>query len=258
MSRQGKEREIEGLFRRMRETADPGQKEALREEIISANEGLVRALARKFSQRGEPMEDLIQIGMIGLINAVDGFDPSRGNRFTTFAHPTILGEIKRHFRDKGWWVRVPRGVQELKLAVGHSIDRLSHELMRDPKISEIAADLGVSEEQVVEAAELDYMYNPVSLDGEWEEQGQADWQSKMRTEVKGDWERILTVAKLGEALESLGPRQRAVIKMRFFGGLTQTEIARRLKVSQMYVSRLQQKGLRALRQFLEGETVGKR
>lgn len=257
MLTQERERGMDELFRRLRRIRNAGQRKALREQIILANQGLVRALARKFGHRGEPLEDLIQVGMVALINAVDRFDPGRGNRFATFAHPTILGEIKRYFRDKGWSVRVPRRLQELRLAVSRSVDRLSHELMRDPRISEIAADLGVSEEEVVEVGEMDYLYSPLSLDAEWDQEEPMEWQPKVPAGKREDWERILATANLDEAMESLSPRHKSVIRMRFFGGMTQTEIARRLDVSQMHVSRLQQQGLRALRRYFEGEAIGK-
>ena len=258
MPRQEREQAIDGLFRRLHGTGDAEEKEAVREEIILANIGLVRALARKFSQRGEPLEDLIQVGMVGLINAVDRFDPDRGNRFATFAHPTILGEILRYFRDKGWTVRVPRRLQELRLAVSRSVDRLSHELMRDPRISEIAADVGISEELVLQVSEMDYFYSPASLDADWGQEEATEWEPGASDTKRMDWEMILSRANLDEAIESLVPRQRAVIKLRFFAGMTQTEIADRLSVSQMHVSRLQHQGLHALRRYFEGEAIGKR
>ena len=257
MPRQDQESQIEGFFRCLRNTRDAEEMTALREKIILANLGLVRALARKFSQRGELQEDLIQVGMVGLINAVDRFDPERGNRFATFAHPTILGEIRRYFRDKGWTVKVPRRLQELRLAVSRSVDRLSHELMRDPRISEIAADVGISEEQVIEIGEMDNLYTPASLEGEWEIEQPPEWEPRAQTAKRMDWQKILAAANLDEAVQSLSSRQRAVIQMRFFNGMTQTEVARTLNVSQMHVSRLQQQGLRALRRYFEGETIGK-
>ena len=234
------------LFDKYRRTRDP----KIREQLILAHANLVRYLARKFANRGEPVEDLTQVGMIGLINAIDRFDPSRGVRFATYATPTIVGEIRRHFRDRGWAVKVPRRLQELSLAVTKVMDQLTQELDRSPTVAEIASRLEVSEEEALEAMELRELYDLPSLDSELGE-GSEDSRG-----VLGDYvgemdvalERFERRTRLADALRALPPRERKVIALRFFGSLSQTEVARRMGISQMHVSRLQQRALKRLRE----------
>jgi len=237
------------LFQEYQRTRDEG----VREQLIEAHANLVRYLARKFANRGEPLEDLIQVGMIGLINAVDRFDPDRGIRFATYATPTILGEIRRYFRDRGWAMKVPRRLQELSLAANKAADGLTQELDRSPKISEIAARLEVTEEEALEAMELGELYELPSLDRDLGDDSDdsggvlADYVGRTDAEVD-QFERR---AHLTQALSELPEREHNIIELRFFRNLSQTEVARRLKISQMHVSRLQQKALRKLRQLLQ-------
>jgi RNA polymerase sigma-B factor len=242
---------IEGLFRQLRATGDP----RLRERLISAHLNLVRFLARKFANRGEPVDDLIQVGTIGLINAVDRFDPERGIRFATYATPTIAGEIKRHFRDRGWAIKVPRRLQELNLAAGKAVDALMQRLDRSPTVKEIAQAIGATEEDALEALELGQMYELVSLDSET---GRADDDSHT---VLADYvgnddvvlEEIGVRSSLVDSLKRLPERERKIIELRFFRNLSQTDVARRLGISQMHVSRLQQKALTRLRELARGQ-----
>jgi RNA polymerase sigma-B factor len=234
------------LFDEYGRTRDP----KIREQLILAHTNLVRYLARKFSNRGEPVEDLIQVGMIGLINAIDRFDPSRGVRFATYATPTIVGEIRRYFRDRGWAVKVPRRLQELSLAVSKAMDGLTQELDRAPTVAEIASRLEVTEEEVLEAMELGELYQLPSLDGELGNGSEtshgalSDYVGEMDVAM----ERFESRTRLADALRALPPRERKVIELRFFGNLSQTEVARRMGISQMHVSRLQQRALKRLRE----------
>jgi len=239
------------LFAQYHHTRDP----QLREQLILAHMNLVRYLARKFANRGEPLEDLIQVGTIGLINAIDRFDPSRSIRFATYATPTIVGEIRRHFRDRGWAVKVPRRLQELSLAANKLTDQLTQELDRAPTVAEIADRLGVDEGQALEALELGELYELPSLDREMGEDSEesgavlADYVGQIDTAM----ERFERRARLAQALNTLPERERRIIEMRFFSNLSQTEVARRLKISQMHVSRLQQRALERLRELVRDQ-----
>ncbi len=236
------------LFEEYGRTRDP----KLRERLILAHSNLVRYLARKFANRGESLEDLVQVGMIGLMNAIDRFDASRGIRFATYATPTILGEIRRYFRDRGWAVKVPRRLQELSLAANKAIDSLTQELDRAPTVAEIAARLEVSEQEALEAMELGDLYELPSLDAALGDESDdsrgvlADYVGGMDEEM----ERFEKRARLAEALRALPARERQVVQLRFLNGLSQIEVARRLKISQMHVSRLQHRALERLRQVI--------
>jgi len=244
--------DVDRLFRRLQQEKDPEKKAAVREEIIAANTPLVHALAGRFRDRGEPLEDLIQVGMVGLINAVDRFDPSKGYRFATFATPTIVGEIKRYFRDKGWTMRVPRRLQELRLLVNRAIDELSHELRRSPTVAEIADRVGAPAEDVEMAMELDLVYDLVSLDTSRDEDDETrPYEAQVAAPESRATEDVLARTDLEEAIQSLPERQRRIVIMKFFKDMTQAEIAKALRMSQMHVSRLQHLALLALRRRLE-------
>jgi RNA polymerase sigma-B factor len=224
----------------------------LRERLILAHSNLARYLARKFANRGEPLEDLIQVGMIGLMNAIDRFDPTRGIRFATYATPTILGEIRRYFRDRGWAVKVPRRLQELSLAASKAVDTLTQELDRAPTVAEIAARLEIGEQEALEAMELGDLYALPSLDtalGEDSDDSRGALSDYVGA-VDKEMERFERRARLTQALGALPPRERRIIELRFLRGLSQTEVARRLKISQMHVSRLQHRALERLRQVV--------
>ncbi len=238
------------LFEKYRRARDP----QVREQLILAHLNLVRYLARKFANRGEPLEDLIQVGTIGLINAIDRFDPDRGIRFATYATPTIVGEIRRHFRDRGWAVKVPRRLQELSLAAGKASDQLSQQLDRAPTIAEIAGRLGVDEGQALEAMELGEMYELPSLDqdmgGDDSEESRAVLADYVG-QVDAEMEQFERRTRLAQALKALPEREREIIKLRFLSNLSQTEVARRLSISQMHVSRLQHRALERLRELVK-------
>ncbi|MDI6713005.1 MAG: SigB/SigF/SigG family RNA polymerase sigma factor [Anaerosomatales bacterium] len=241
------------LFRRYRENGD----EAARDELVSMYLNLVRYLASRFRNRGEPLDDLVQVGTIGLIKAIDRFDVDRDVEFTTYATPTIVGEIKRHFRDKGWAVKVPRRLQELSFKVNQSLDSLTQELKRAPTIEEIAERVGASAEEVLEALESSEAYNFVSLESDRNSDSQDSTFSILEYVGKND--HLIDVvedrATLAEGLKQLSPLEQQVLYLRFFEGLTQTDIASRLGVSQMQVSRMLRKTLRVLREALVPEEV---
>ena len=225
-----------------------------RDELVVAHLNLVRYLAVRFANRGESLDDLMQVGTVGLIKAIDRFDVERGVEFTTYATPTIIGEIKRYFRDKGWAVKVPRRLQELNLAVNRAVENLSMKLGRSATVSDLAHHLGTSDEEIIEAQELGQAYNLLSLDSELSLDGDA----KPTTLLDyvgmqdGELELLEDKANLERSFHVLDRRERIIIYLRFFENVSQTEIARRLDVSQMHVSRLQQKALDKLKRFLNG------
>lgn len=236
------------LFRQYKATGDPEG----RDQLIVSHLNLVRFLASKFKNRGEPLDDLIQVGTIGLIKAIDRFDPSRGLEFTTYATPTILGEIKRHFRDKGWSVRVPRRLQELSAKVNQANDELTNELSRSPSVEEIAKRVGASVDDVLEAMESSSAYSSVPLEGggssdDDEPTSVIDHYATEDADLAASDDRIV----LEEAIADFSPRERDVIRMRFVDGLTQVEIAERLGVSQVQVSRLLRRTLRRIQDKID-------
>ncbi len=236
-----------------RDSTGESEHERLRNELVVAHLNLVRYLAVKFANRGEALDDLIQVGTVGLLKAIDRFDLERGVEFTTYATPTIVGEIKRYFRDKGWAVKVPRRLQELNLAVNRALEKLTVKLGHSPTVAELAAHVGASEEDVLEAQELGQVYNLLSLDTELN--GEGDKKSQTLADYVGQNDSALELledrANLERAFEVLNGRERVILYLRFYESVSQTEIAKRLNVSQMHVSRLQQKALEKLRNFLK-------
>lgn len=233
------------LFERYRASGD----EDARDELITMYLNLVKYLASRFRNRGEPMDDLVQVGTIGLIKAIDRFDIDRQLEFTTYATPTIVGEIKRHFRDKGWAIKVPRRLQELSFKVNQAVDALTQKNQRSPTIAEIAEYLEVTSEEVLEAMETSEAYNFVSL--ETDRSGDNS-DSFSILEYVGKDDALMGVVEdrttLSAAFTKLSPQEQKVLYLRFFEGLTQTEIAQRLDISQMQVSRLLRRTLRILRE----------
>ena len=235
----------EELRRKFQEFADT-RDQHLRDELIEAHLGLAEYLARRFSNRGEPLDDLVQVASVGLLKAVDRFDPERGVEFSTYATHTVVGELKRHFRDKGWAVRAPRRMQELYLRLGKVISTLSQELGRSPTIPELAAEAQVSEEEVLEAMEAGQAYRFASLDAP----SPGDEGDTMGATLGEDDPELIDAerrATLSPLLARLPPREQTILHLRFFEGLTQSEIASRLGISQMHVSRLLGRSLAQLR-----------
>jgi len=218
---------------------------AAREELVRLYQPLAEYLARKFAGRGEAVEDLIQVASIGLLNAIDRFDMSREVQFPTYAAVTIVGELKRHFRDKGWSVRVPRRLQEVGLRVNRVLGELWQELGRSPTVAEIAKKLELPEEQILEAMEAMQAYSTTSLDAPIGEDGLTH--GDMLPQEDDSLELLEAWASVGPMLRELPQRERRILYLRFFKGLTQTEIAEQLGISQMHVSRLLSQTLAQLR-----------
>lgn len=220
--------------------------EKLRAELIEAHIGLAEYLARRFANRGEPLDDLVQVASMGLVKAVDRFEPERGLEFSTYATHTIVGELKRHFRDKGWAVRVPRRMQELHLRLSGLVNTLNQDLGRAPTVAEIAQAAGVSEEEVLEAMEAGQAYRFASLDAPVP----GDDSGTLATSLGEEDASMVDVehrVALSPLIAKLPERQQKILHLRFFEGLTQSEIATRLGISQMHVSRLLARSLAQLR-----------
>ncbi len=242
------------LFERLAELP-PGAPERLRirAELVEIHLPLVEYLARRFRNRGEWLDDLTQVATIGLIKSIDRFDLSRGVEFSTYATPTIVGEIKRHFRDKGWAVRVPRRLQELKLALTKAISDLAQRLGRAPTVAELAEHLQMSEEEVLEGLESANAYSTVSLDAP----DSGDEDSPAVAESLGMVDEALEGVEYRESLkpllERLPPREKRILLLRFFANMTQSQIATELGISQMHVSRLLARTLSQLREGLTSD-----
>ena len=225
----------------------------LREELVEAHLPLVEYLARRFRNRGEPLDDLVQVATIGLIKSVDRFDLDRGVEFSTYATPTIVGEIKRHFRDKGWAIRVPRRLQELKLSLTKATSELSQKNGRSPTVAELAGHLGLTEEEILEGLESANAYSAVSLDapdgGDDDSPAVADSLGMMDDALEG----VEYRESLKPLLEQLPAREKRILLLRFFGNMTQSQIASELGISQMHVSRLLARTLAQLRTGLLSE-----
>jgi RNA polymerase sigma-B factor len=215
---------------------------------------LANDLAHRFAGRGEPIQDLVQTATVGLIKAVDRFDAHRGHDFPAFAVPTIVGEVKRYFRDQTWEVHVPRGLQELRRAVGESTETLAQQLGRSPTAAEVADDLHVPERDVREGMQVARAYNPASLDAPAGGAATGGEPGLALGELLGGEDAALARAELrmtvAPAVAALPERQRRILRLRFVGNLTQDQIAARVGISQMHVSRLLTRTLHALRDQL--------
>jgi RNA polymerase sigma-B factor len=251
------ERNDRELLRRYHEEGDLQARERLIEQYMS----LVRSLARRYSYRGEQLDDLVQIGAIGLIKAIDRFDLERGVELTTYATPNIIGEIKRHFRDKGWSVRVPRGLQELNVQLSRLIEQLTVQLERSPTIAELAKASDSTEEEVLEALESGRAYSTLSLStGGGGGDGDDDLDPlESIGEEEHEYEVSEDRAVLEPGFRALDDRERRILHLRFFEGLTQSQIAQQVGISQMHVSRLIRRSLEKIRaEIAEEEGAGER
>jgi RNA polymerase sigma-B factor len=249
--------ELRALHRRYRDTTDPAEKERIREQLVNAYHDFVYFLARKFQNRGEPLDDIVQVGYLGLIKAIERFDPDLGFEFTTFATLTVAGEIKRHFRDKGTAIRFPRRLQELHQSVVRVNEQMKNELGREPTVSELAERLGVTPDDVTEAMEIGPAYVPLSLDQPIAS-GDGESSRSVSEQIGGadpELDRVEMRDVLDRAMEHLTPRERSIMAMRFYEQMSQSEIARRLGISQMHVSRLQRAALEQLRKYVPQESA---
>lgn len=223
---------------------------AERERLIMQHLPLVRGLARRYADRGEPLDDLVQVGTIGLIKAIDRFEPERGFKLASFATPTILGEIRRHFRDRSWTIRVPRGMQEARAQISHAVTVLSAENGRSPTVREIAESTGLSMDDVLDALAAGSAQRPGPLAAPGSE-GEEDAGAVVGVEERG-YEQAEARATLDAGLSALPARERVILHLRFEEGLTQSQIAERVGVSQMHVSRLIRRALDSLRESTGG------
>ena len=241
-------RDMFGKLRSLPEGA-PDRRE-VRDQLVEMHLPLVEYLARRFGNRGEPLDDLIQVATIGLIKAVDRFDLDRGVEFSTYATPTIVGEIKRYFRDKGWAIRPPRRLQELKVLLAKATGDLSQSLGRAPTVAELAQRLRLTEEEVLEGLESANAYSTVSLDAP----DSGDEDAPAVAESLGGWDEALEGVEYRESLkpllDQLSPREKRILMLRFFGNRSQSQIAAELGISQMHVSRLLARTLTQLRHGL--------
>ncbi|OBG86681.1 RNA polymerase subunit sigma [Mycobacterium sp. NS-7484] len=244
--------DVRDMFRELSELSEdaPGF-ERQRERIVQRCLPLADHIARRFDGRGEPREDLVQVARVGLVNAVNRFDVEAGSDFVSFAVPTIMGEVRRHFRDNSWSVKVPRRLKELHLRLGAATAELSQRLGRAPTASELAAELDMDREEVVEGLVAGSSYNTLSIDSG----GGGDEDAPAIVDTLGDMDtgldQIDNRETLRPLLAQLPERERTVLVLRFFESMTQTQIAERVGVSQMHVSRLLAKSLARLRDQLQ-------
>ena len=236
------------LWRKFAQDRDP----AIREELVRRNMPFAKRLALRYRGASESFDDLLQVANLGLLNAVDRFDPARGIPFTAFASPTILGELKRHFRDRVWTVRVPRGLHDRMAEVDKAIAELTERLQRSPTVGEIAARLEVEQTDVLEVMEANHNRRPLSLDRpagpeDPEESAPADW---IGEEDKG-FELVEGRIALDAALPHLDDRERLVLRLRFVEDMTQSQIAERIGNSQMHVSRILRRALERIREQIK-------
>jgi RNA polymerase sigma-B factor len=240
------------LFAALNADASPARdRRAAREELVHLHLALVQHCARRFRHRGEPFEDLVQVGTIGLLKSIDRFDEERGVEFSTYATPTIIGEIKRYFRDKGWAIRVPRRLQELRMQIGSATAELTQSLGRSPTARELAERIECSVEEIVEGLESNNAYATLSLDaGDDHDDHATRLLDALGSEDSG-LEHVEIRESIKPLLDALEPREKKILLLRFFKNMTQTQIAEEIGVSQMHVSRLLTRTLAQLRVSLE-------
>jgi RNA polymerase sigma-B factor len=232
-------------------TTLPAGRTHARDDLVHLHLPLVEHCARRFRNRGEPFEDLVQVGTIGLLKSIDRFDSDRGVEFSTYATPTIIGEIKRYFRDKGWAIRVPRRLQELRMQIGAATAELTQSLGRSPTPRELAESIGCSVEEIIEGIESSNAYSTLSLDASDDsEDGGGSMLDAIGMEDE-NLEHVEIRESLKPLLDALEPREKKILLLRFFKNKTQTQIAEEIGVSQMHVSRLLSRTLDQLRASLE-------
>lgn len=240
------ERNVEALLIAYHREGD----RAAREQAVVELTPLVRALASRYAGRGEPLDDLVQVGMLGLIKAVDRFDVDRGVDFSSYAIPTVVGEIRRHFRDRAWAMHVPRRLKELSLRLSRILDHLTNELGRSPTIAELAEAAGVEEEDVIDALDSSNAYTTRSLHAPFEDGGDDNLSDKLGVEDAG-YEEVEDGALVAAGLDALDERERRIVELRFFEEMTQSQIAAEVGISQMHVSRLLRRALAKMRGRIE-------
>lgn len=232
------------------QSSDPVRSRA-REQLVHLHLPLVEHCARRFRNRGEPLEDLVQVGTIGLIKSIDRFDTDRGVEFSTYATPTIIGEIKRHFRDKGWAIRVPRRFQELRMQISAASADLTQVLGRSPTPRELAEKIGCTVEEVVEGMESSNAYSTLSLDANDGDDAAPMLHAMGAPDL--NLEQVEVRESVKPLLDKLDEREKSILLLRFFKNMTQSQIAEEIGVSQMHVSRLLTRTLESLRASLEAD-----
>jgi RNA polymerase sigma-B factor len=242
------------LFARMTGCRTEADRSRVRAEMIETGLPLAVRLARHYQGRGEPFEDLVQVATVGLIKAIDGYDAQRGP-FSHYAGPTVRGELKKHFRDRGWSVRVPRRLQELKLDMSRAHEVLVHRLGRAPTVTDLAGYLHVDEDQIIEGMDLSHAYQPVSLDAPVSAQADAADLGEMLGARDPAVESVDDRMTLATLLPHLPEREQRILHLRFFGNMTQSQIATEIGISQMHVSRLLGQALAWLREAMTGDTT---
>jgi RNA polymerase sigma-B factor len=247
----GKRRSVELFAAFLADGTPAAERTTAREALVHLHLPLVEHCARRFRNRGEPFEDLVQVGTIGLLKSIDRFDTERGVEFSTYATPTIIGEIKRYFRDKGWAIRVPRRLQELRMQIGAATAELTQSLGRSPTPRELAHAIGCSVEEIIEGIESSNAYSTLSLDASDDaEDGGGSMLDALGVEDE-NLEHVEIRESLKPLLDALEPREKKILLLRFFKNKTQTQIAEEIGVSQMHVSRLLSRTLDQLRASLE-------
>ncbi len=233
------------------EEESPASRAVARDDLVHLHLSLVEHCARRFRNRGEPLEDLVQVGTIGLIKAVDRFETDRGVEFSTYATPTVIGEIKRHFRDKGWAIRVPRRLQELRMQIGGATGDLTQKLGRSPTPRELSEVIGCTVEEVMEAIESSHAYATLSLDASDDSDDGPPAMLATLGVADANIEHVEVRESLKPLLDGLGEREKRILLLRFFKNMTQSQIAEEIGVSQMHVSRILTRTLAQLRTSLE-------
>jgi RNA polymerase sigma-B factor len=239
------DRTVDALLNAYHREGDESAREAVLVELMP----LVRALASRYAGRGEPLEDLVQVGALGLIKAVDRFDVDRGVEFSSYAVPTIVGEIRRHFRDRAWGMHVPRRLKELSVRLSRVLDELTTELGRSPTMAELAKAADVEEEEVIDALDSAQAYSTRSLQAPFDEEGES-LGDRLGVEETG-YDEVEDSALVSAGLEGLDERERRIVELRFFEEMTQSQIAAELGISQMHVSRLLRRALSTMRGRIE-------
>ncbi|MPZ65797.1 MAG: SigB/SigF/SigG family RNA polymerase sigma factor [Pseudonocardiaceae bacterium] len=234
--------------------ADDPRRAKLRDELVAGHLPVARHIARRFAHRGEPQDDLEQVAILGLIQAVDRYQPDRGSDFLSFAVPTITGEVRRHFRDHAWAMRVPRRLKDLHVSLGTAISELSQRVGRAPTATELARHLDLPREEIFEGLEAASAYRSSSLDDLLTADQDTAALEGVVGEADAELDRVEYRTTLAPLLEQLSDRERAILKLRFFGGMTQSQIAQQIGLSQMHVSRLLSRTLARLRSELRDET----
>jgi RNA polymerase sigma-B factor len=236
------DREISALLVAYHKEGDRNARERLLVDLMP----LVRALAARYAGRGEPLEDLVQVGALGLIKAVDRFDVDRGVEFSSYAVPTIVGEIRRHFRDKAWAMHVPRRLKELSVRLSRILDELTTELGRSPTVAELAEASGVEEEDVIDALDSMHAYSTRSLQAPFDDEGEDSLSDKLGVEEQG-YADVEDTSLVSAGFDALDERERRIVQLRFYDEMTQSQIAAELGISQMHVSRLLRRALGTMR-----------